>query len=222
MQAFKLLIFTQGPYGRRIYGNITRRAPTGWTTRQISLPKALSQIVEEPKEVVGGLDIAGAWDLVVYLGESPSAFSLLPTILGRVRAGAVIVPADDYSWLPLGLERQVRSELEAIGVSVVFPRPFCTLTPMDVPPIDEFAFRFGLPKVEMTEEDGAVKGVKVLRGAPCGSTWYMAEELMGTRVEEAAERAGLLVQIYPCLASRRIDRLFSDAPTSPTRPSRTP
>lgn len=212
MPSLRLLLFTQGQYGRRILENISKRAPPHWRIDHVSLPKALPQIVEEPEEIVNGLSLAGDWDLIIYLGESPSAFSLLPTILRRVSAGAVIAPADDYSWLPLGLERQIRSELEDLGVSVVFPRTFCTLSPVGVPPVDEFARRFSSPKLEITTEDGVVKGVEVLRGAPCGSTWYLVERLPGTRVGEAAERAGLLVQIYPCLASRRVDRFFSDAP----------
>lgn len=180
--------------------------------RHISLPSELPQIVEEPEEIVEGLGLAGQWDLVVFLGESPSAFSLLPTILKRIYTRAVIAPADDYSWLPMGLERQIRSELESLGVSVVFPRTFCTLAPVGIPPVDQFARIFGSPELEVTIEDGVVKTVGVMRGAPCGSTWYLAEKLPGTKVDEAAERGALLVQTYPCLASRRINRFFSDAP----------
>lgn len=208
----RLLIFTQGPYGQRILENVRGRAPPGWAIHHVSLPRSLPQIIEEPEEMVVGLDLAGEWDLVVFLGESLSAFSILPTILELVHARAVIAPVDDYSWLPLGLERQIRSELGALGVSCVFPRTFCTLAPVGVPPIDEFARRFGSPKLKVTAEDGVVKGVEVVRGAPCGSTWNLAERLPGTRVEEATDRAGLLVQTYPCLASRRVDRFFSDAP----------
>lgn len=212
MPSLRLLIFTQGPYSRRILENVSRRAPLDWKIRHVPLPEGLPQIVEEAMGIVGGLDIAGDWDLIIFLGESPSAFSLLPTILKRVSASAVIVPVDDYSWLPLGLERQIRSELEALSVDVVFPRTFCTLSPVGVPAVDAFADRFGSPKLKIKARDGVVKGVEVLRGAPCGSTWYMADKLPGIKVEEAAERAGLLVQIYPCLASRRVDRFFSDAP----------
>jgi hypothetical protein len=40
----------------------------------------------------------------------------------------------------------------------------------------------------------------------------MAERLLGTRDEKMAERAALLVQIYPCLASRDLEPPFDDAP----------
>jgi len=205
-------MFTQGQYGQRILENVRRHAPSFWNIRHISLPSELPQIIEEPEEIVEGLDLEGEWDLVVFLGESASAFSLLPAILKRIHTRAVIAPADDYSWLPMGLERQIRSELESLGVRVVFPRTFCTLAPVGIPPVDEFARIFGSPKLGVTVEDGVVKTVNVLRGAPCGSTWYLAEKLPGTRIDEASERGSLLVQTYPCLASRRIDRFFSDAP----------
>ena len=212
MTSFRLLIFTQGDYGLRILENIKRHAPSFWAIRHTPLSMDLPQIVEEPEEVVEGLDLGGEWDLIVYLGESAAAFSLLPTILQHINARAVIAPADDYSWLPLGLERQIRSELENLEVSVVFPRTFCTLAPVGIPPIDEFARIFGSPKLELTVEDGVVITAKVLRSSPCGSTWYLAEKLPGTNVEKASERGALLVQTYPCLASRRIDHYFSDAP----------
>lgn len=208
----RLLVFTQGHYGERILENIRTHAPQGWIISRISLPGDLPPIIEEPEEAIEGLGLEGEWDLVIFMGESPSAFSLLPAILVSISASAVIAPADDYSWLPLGLERQIKSEIEEMGVGVVFPRTFCTLSPTGDPAIDEFARVFGSPRLRLETEDGAVRSAKVLRGAPCGSTRYMAERLPGTRIEEAGSRAGTLVQIYPCLASRRVDRHFGDAP----------
>ncbi len=176
------------------------------------MPLDLPPIIEEPDEAVDGFGLEGEWDLVIFMGESPAAFSLLPAILEKISASAVIAPADDYSWLPLGLERQIRSEIEDMGVDIVVPRTFCTLAPVGVPAIDEFAQIFGSPRLRLKTGDGAVISVEVLRGAPCGSTMYMAERLPGTRIEEAGSKAGTLVQIYPCLASRRVDRHFGDAP----------
>ncbi len=208
----RLLVFTQGDYGERVLDNLHRWAPEEWTIEHEVLPEALLPVIEEPEKHVSGLKLGGEWDLVLFLGESPSAFSLLPTIVRRLSAWAVVAPVDDYSWLPLGLERQIRKELEGLGVKPVFPRTFCTLKPVDVPPVDEFARIFGSPRLGIAVEGGKISRVDVVRGAPCGSTWYMAEKLPGSRVEEAAARAAILVQIYPCLASRRVERLLGDAP----------
>lgn len=205
----RLLVFTQGKYGVRILENIRHHAPGDWEIRHEALAESLPPIVEEPEMFVVNLRLGGEWDLVLFMGESPSAFALLPTILKRISARAVISPVDDYSWLPLGLERQIRIELE--DLSIIFPRPFCSLVPIGVPPIDEFAQIFGSPRLSLETEGNTVRCVDVLRGAPCGSTWFMAERLPGSKVEEASARAATLIQIYPCLASRRIERLFSDA-----------
>lgn len=196
----------------RILDNIRSRAPQEWRIQHQPLPATLPSVVEEPEGVVKELRLSGDWTLILFMGESQSAFSLLPEIVKQVSAPAVIAPADDYSWLPLGLERQIRMELEEMGVNAVFPRPFCSLAPMGVPPVDDFARIFGSPHLRLEAEEGTVKRVEVLRGAPCGSTWYMVERLPGSRVDEAGERAATLVQIYPCLASRRIEHPFSDAP----------
>ena len=208
----RLIVFTQGGYGERVLENLRRRAPDEWTIGHEALPEALPPVIEEPEKHLSGLELGGEWDLILFLGESPSAFSLLPAIMRRLSAGAVVAPVDDYSWLPLGLERQIRSELEGLGVKVVFPRTFCTLKPVGVPPVDEFAQIFGSPRLGIAVEGSKISRVDVVRGAPCGSTWYMAEKLPGTRVEEADARAAIFVQIYPCLASRRVERLLGDAP----------
>lgn len=208
----RLLIFTQGRYGERILENIRDCASEDWSISHVALPTDLPQIIEEPEEVVESLGLRGEWDLVIFMGESPAAFSLLPTVLEEISTPAVIAPVDDYFWLPTGLERQIGSEIEAMGVDVVFPRTFCTLAPVGVPGIDEFARVFGSPRLKVESRDGVVVSVEVLRGAPCGSTRYMAKKLPGTSIEGAGARAGTLVQIYPCLASRRVDRHFGDAP----------
>jgi hypothetical protein len=208
----RLIVFTQGAYGERILENLRRRAPRDWVIEESIIPGSLPAMIEEPESIVEALRLGGTWDLVLFMGESPAAFTLLPSILEKVKVGAVIAPVDDYDWLPRGLERQVGDEVEEIGVEIVFPRTFCTLTPVGVPPIDEFAELFGAPSLEVEVVDGEVSCVDVLRGAPCGSTHYMAEKLPGTKVGDAKPRAGTLVQIYPCLASRRVDRFFGDSP----------
>ncbi|TRO47418.1 hypothetical protein E2P65_04400 [Candidatus Bathyarchaeota archaeon] len=208
----RLLVYTDGDYGLRILENIRLRGPRGWEVAHVSIPEALPPVVEEPELLVDGLVPEGGWDLVLFMGESPSAFSLLPSIATRSHVGAVIAPVDDYSWLPLGLERQLRSELDELGVASVFPRTFCTLSPVGVAPIDEFVTAFGLPHLKIEEEGGRVKAVEVLRGAPCGSTWFMAGKLVGVGKGEAGAKAGTFVQIYPCLASRHVERLLGDAP----------
>jgi hypothetical protein len=37
----------------------------------------------------------------------------------------------------------------------------------------------GSPRLEVQVRDGKINNVKVLCGAPCGSTWWMADHLKG-------------------------------------------
>jgi hypothetical protein len=208
----RLIVFTQGAYGERILETLKSRVPRDWIIEHLVIPSDLPVMIEEPEEIVEVLELGGTWDLVLYMGESPAAFTLLPSILEKLEVGAVIAPADDYDWLPRGLERQIGDEVEEMGVEIVFPRTFCTLTHMGVPSIDEFAELFGAPSIKAEVVNDEVSYVDVLRGAPCGSTHYMAEKLPGTKVGDAKPRAGTLVQIFPCLASRRVDRFFGDSP----------
>jgi hypothetical protein len=119
---------------------------------------------------------------------------------------------DDYSWLPRGLENQIKDEIERLNIKIVFPRTFCVLIPIGVPSIDKFAQLFGAPSIRIKVSGEKVECVDVLRGAPCGSTWYLAEKLPGTNTNEASSRGGTLVQIFPCLASRKTDRVLQDTP----------
>jgi hypothetical protein len=208
----RLIVFTQGAYGERILENLRRWAPQDWVIDDFVIPGNLPAMIEEPEGIVEAMGLGGTWDLALFMGESPSSFTLLPSILEKVKVGAVIAPVDDYDWLPRGLERQIGDEIEEMDVDIVFPRTFCTLTPVGAPSIDEFAEFFGAPSIEVDVVDGEVSCVDVLRGAPCGSTHYMAEKLPGTKVGDAKPRTGTLVQIYPCLASRRVDRYFGDSP----------
>lgn len=51
----------------------------------------------------------------------------------------------------------------------------------------------------MEVEDGKITAAKVIRGAPCGATWDVAERLIGHPVDDAVRKIGLETQFY-CLA----------------------
>lgn len=208
----RLLVFTNGFYGKRILDNLRIYSPKEWIFEEFELSNNLPLLIEEPEDFLEDLKITGNWDLILFMGESQSAYSLLPSIAEKLQIGAVIAPVDDYKWLPLGLELQIKRELEELGVEVVFPRTFCTLSPIGISIIDEFAEYFGLPSLEVEANRENVLCVYVKRGAPCGSTHFMAKKLKMTKIQDARVRAGTLVQIFPCLASRQIDRYFKDAP----------
>jgi len=209
------LALYQGWYGERIAGHVAEQAPD-WTVRAVDMGKGFPRLPDdETLERLAGLvaervpsDAIGT-DLMLFLAEETGACLLLPELASRLDVRAVICPVDDYRLVPRGLERQLTEELHESGVLYAFPRPFCSLS-AGQGPISLFAERFGRPLVELELLGDVVSAVKVLRGAPCGSTHYMARRLVGARADEAPRLAGLYVQIYPCLASHVEDPVLGE------------
>ena len=50
----------------------------------------------------------------------------------------------------------------------------------------------------------------LVRGAPCGSTWYVAQELEGFPLEDAELESGNKIHNYPCIASMATDSIIGD------------
>lgn len=217
----RILLIWQGEYGRRHLENIRRHAPREWIVLDWRAPGILPPVIDYPEEFLP--EHLPAADLVLSLGENPGVAELLPEICRRTGAQAAIAPADSDSWLPRGLANQLRRWLESIGVSVVTPRPFCSLTEatsslraeqeaVSHPFIAEFARFFGRPSLRLTVDpnERRIIAAEVLRDASCGCARYVAERLVGMSVDEAVEQAGLLHHHYPCQASMVKDPLFHD------------
>ena len=206
----KVLAVVQGNYGKRMAEIWKEYGPEDWEIATLEINSSLPAMMEEPADFLPE-DIPQA-DLVVSLGEHPGVAELLPDIVKAAGAQAVIAPVDNRPWLPPGLAKQVERSLHKMGVAVVFPITFCALQEDDSnhPLIRGFARRFGAPEVEIEVEAEKVKAVRVIRSAPCGSTYFVAEGLRGTKVMDAEEKAGLLHHNYPCLATMNVDWQFND------------
>ena len=194
---FKITAFVQGWYGERIVRHVRSSKPD-WDIWLINMGKGFPRLPDDE-------------DLE----------ALLKNIANKVPEGAlkpdialflledVLCPVDDYKVVPRGLERQLSEELLEAGIPSCFPRPFCSLS-HGPGPIGHFARYFGMPELELEVQEGIVRSVRVLRGAPCGSTHYAASRLVGLSVREAPRLAGLFVQTYPCLASHVKDPLIGE------------
>ena len=214
----KILAAVQGDYGKRIVGNISQRMPDDWELETISLPQALPVLIDEPEEFLP-THIPAA-DLLLGLIESDGAAQLVPAVARISGVKSVIVPVDDPSWLPLGLQNQIEEEMARDGIKSVFPRTFCTLMESSVgyrhniwsydnEMISLFARYFGRPKLDITLDDSGEKitAVIVERGSPCGSTHHAAEKMVGMSVDDVVPRAGLIVHQFPCLASMQQEEI---------------
>jgi len=209
----RILIAIQGYYGERMVENIRRHSPADWEVNHVTLPTGLPAIIDDADEFLPR-ELPAA-DLLISLGEHPGVAQMIPDLVKRSGAKAVIAPADNRAWLPFGLARQIQRKLESMGVDMVYPVPFCTLTENDSqnPYIREFARHFGRPDVDIEfykDDRHRIGKVTVKREAPCGSTRFVADHLVGVWFREATEQAGLLHHQFPCMATMAMDREFED------------
>lgn len=217
--AFSILCVTQGQWGGRIANNIGSRAPHDWSVHTWRAPSILPPIIDDPEEFISP-DLPTA-RLILSLGENAGLAQLIPDIARMVGAKAVIAPIDNNKALPPGLARQLHAWLDEMGINSVFPKPFCSLTtatynrtPLVTTYEDEtiatFARHFGQPKLDVTVQEGKIKGITVQRDAACGCAHTIAENLIGSAVDESLEKAGLLHHHYPCWASMEKDPDYRD------------
>ena len=206
----RILVAIQGHYGQRIADNIRKYGPTSWKVFTFIFAQDLPAIIDDageflPKELP-------AADLLISLGEHPGVAQMIPDMVKKSGAKAVIAPADNRVWLPPGLAKQIKRKLESMGVDMVYPVTFCTLTEKDSQNqhIKEFAKYFGRPDVDIELDNDKIKRVVVIRGAPCGCTPYVADGLVGIWERDAVEKAGLLHHQYPCLSTMVMDQEFDD------------
>jgi hypothetical protein len=213
-ETLRLFVLFQGHYGQRILENIRRFAPKTWKMDAWRAPSALPQVVDDPSEFLP-LHLPTA-DLVLSLGESPSAAQLLPGVIERTGAQAVVAPIDNTAWLPDGLARQLSAQLTMVDVVAAFPKPFCSLTEdsynvrehevsFDNPWISEFAHYFGRPVFQIRCDGQEIVQVTTERDSACGCARDVARQLVGVDVSEAIIQAGLFHHHYPCLATMRVD-----------------
>ncbi len=68
-----------------------------------------------------------------------------------------------------------------------------------LPGLGVYGEQFGLPEIEITEEEGRISRIEIIRGASCGATWVAASRIIGLSTAEAAVTFAREVQ-YLCVA----------------------
>lgn len=216
---FRILAITQGLWGERIAENITATAPSDWIVETWSAPRLLPPIIDDPEEFLP--ESFPPHDLILSLGEVGGLIQLIPDIVRMCDAQAVIAPIDRNEAVPTGLARQLEGWLGDMGIPVVLPKPFCSLTETTYnrtplvreyndPLIRRFATHYGKPEFRITVEDKKIVEAEVVRDAACGCVAHVAERILGTDVDTAVEEAGMLHHHFPCLASMNKDVDYRD------------
>ncbi len=171
----------------------------------------LPSFIEEPEGFLPSS--VGSAEVLVAVGIHVDLLLAIPKLVADSKVKGVIVPVEHSHWCPPAVRNQLKSELGEMNVESAFPKPFCALEkPETGGIIDTFIDRYmvGRPKLEVKIVRGVIRGTRVLRSAPCGSTWYIAQQLKGRRVEDVEEAVSKAHHSYPCTASMEVDREIGD------------
>ena len=209
-----------GPFGEQMINNIAMKGfgkevvnvyelkPETIEEEHDSLENIWTKVWEEPEKYLPkGFPIVTC-DLLLVLGIHSKLGDLIPPLAEKLGAKAVLYPIDDRKMAPEA-KKTVQDDLEARGIYVEFPEPFCTLNTSKNKFIDEFAEKFGRPKFEikLDENRKIIKKVKIVRDSPGGTATRVGRKLVNLSYKN---REVLLKKIYeehqnedaenPCLA----------------------
>ncbi len=201
----RIYILSSGKYGSRVVNNLVEHGMASNIVGMEEFPEDLPHFIDDFKSFVPN-KLPPA-DLVIAVGLSGDINMIVPLVAEGTGAKSAIVPIYDPQQMPPGLQQEITES--APDVRIVFPKPFCSLEPIGDAPIDEFAGRFGKP-VLFIKSDKFIKKVEVLRGAPCGSTNYIAKGLWSMPVGDAELEATQKLHNYPCNASTATDPAVGD------------
>ena len=187
----RIYVIYCGPFGEQMINNI---ASTGFADKIVNAyelkPETIKgehasesniwlKLWEEPEKYLPkDLPIIEC-DLLLVLGIHSKLGDLIPSIVEKLGAKAVLYPIDDRKMGPEA-KKTILDDLESKKIHVEFPEPFCTLDKSENEFINEFAKRFGRPKFEikLDESKKMIKEVRVLRDSPGGSAAMVGKKLV--------------------------------------------
>jgi hypothetical protein len=201
----------QGKLGHRIGCHVQQTAPPSWQVIGYHFTASLPAVIDDPEEVLPQ-DLPHG-DLLLYLGQDRKLAELIPDLALACQVQALVAGVENSAMFPTGLRNQVREHLDKIKIDAVFPAPLCALSAKDSenPYIKEFAQYFGSPEVKVIFQDDEIVHATLIRGAPCGNTLFVAEQLAGVKPAELSEKARLLHRQYPCMAAVGKDPELQDS-----------
>lgn len=204
------------------YGEYVNRFVETLATHSPSLAASIIDIEELSKDLPSFVEDVSPYlpdnmpdsDLLIVLGVHQDILASLSQIIEKTSTKAVIVPLEDPSWCPLGLQKQIEHDLEEMQVEYSFPKPFCSLqSDKATPIINEFIehTKMGMPIVKITIDNELFsEDCRVLRSAPCGSTYYVIDNLKTKHISAVEQDVPKYHHSYPCTASMAMDNVLGD------------
>jgi hypothetical protein len=226
----RLYIIYNGEFGEKVIGNLINdksfckvcgasctdcRWKPNWSYSNLiagvtSPPENLPTIIDNPQDYLP--NNPPKCDVILSIGIHIDLTSALPLLAQQTAAKAVIVPIEDPKWMSRGVQGQLEKELADLGVESAFPKPFCSLEEAGRPVIDSFIseFKIGRPVVRINLKGSRIVDVEIVRSAPCGSTWYISEQIKNAPLLGLEERIALAHHSYPCTASMENDPVLKE------------
>jgi hypothetical protein len=201
-----IVAIIQGKLGQRIVDHLQQTAPQSWQVIGYHFTSALPPVIDDPAEVLPK-DLPQG-DLLLYLGQDRKLAELIPDMAIACQVKGVVAGIENNALFPSGLRNQVKVQLAKKGIDAVFPAPLCALASDDSENnfIQEFAQYFGTPAVKVVFHNNEIVRATLTRGAPCGNTFFVAEQVCGTKTAELLERARTLHRQHPCMAAASKDQ----------------
>jgi hypothetical protein len=171
-------------------------------------------------------------DFLLIVGIHQDLLSGIPEYAKKHNIKTVIIPIEDPKWVPPGLQKQTLGLFEEKGIQAAFPKPFCALNvDLDEFNVENFNitrnhenirefieyFKIGKPivKFKLSKNGNAIEDSEVIRTAPCGSTFYVVQQLKGQYIENGKmalnEKISKAHHAYPCNASMEQDNILKDS-----------
>ena len=173
----------------------------------------LPDVIDDPEPYLPG--ILPNVDMLLAIGLHPDLLAGLPELVRRARAKAAIVPIEDPKWCPPSLRSELQQSLYDLGIESAFPKPFCDLDATGGGLVEAFVRRYqiGRPAIETSLLGNRISEARVIRSAPCGSTWYVAQQIKWSAADDLEGLEQVISKAhhgYPCTASMEIDPELKD------------
>ncbi|KZX13987.1 DUF166 family protein [Methanobrevibacter filiformis] len=196
----KIIVVSDGIYGDRTYNTVK----TEFETEFIQLEPPNDQLIDDEIEIPE-----------ITLNKLKEANIIISYVLHIDLVHEIVKKVHSYvdwiivaSWKGEGFKNQIKYD------NVVFPYIMCDIEENGNPIFDEFAVKFGKPKVNLDiSTNGELNDIKVVRSSLCGATFFVADFIKekyknkSIDIDKLPQEAGFKVQHYPCRAQKL--RLFS-------------
>ncbi|ATZ61011.2 MAG: DUF166 family protein [Methanosarcinales archaeon Met12] len=187
-------VITRGEHGLDMVETIESK--TDMSVISTTLPSDMPEFIEDATHFLKGIDEAVFnVDMLITYSLHPDLTPEVIKLAGKYGTRAVIVPG---GYARAGTKKRLDELSQRYKIHILVDEICCTLETCENDIINEFTSKLGRPKYKVTTSNGIITKVDVITGTPCGGSWFVAENLVGTSSSEAPIRASLLIQYYPC------------------------